>query len=628
MKYVATLGFSPAPIVLGLSVLTTDLSKLEKIILIPQDNNISKQKSTHNLCKFLIRHFCINVELSKFPSGTFVDMQDQIAELFEPGDYVNITGGAKYLTFACLSTVTNLNVFTVDGFNRPTTVSFITSLQKIDVQPAPSLLLAQHYLDLHFPEWQIANETFCDVDGAIHVLSNRGSVKAIAVRKNIPYVFQAELIDDQDKSSKMREHARQARTLAGIFAVPVFEYLKDLSDKETEEILEHARFHRGIAITSGDYEWLEKHSPLSSNASQEPNFQIASDPSKTSLIALVSDQPMPIVLSQGFVKAEQLILITSDEKNHIAQRLAKHFDDLSVYIFSGFGPNNPNDLALLINTLCNFHSNTVHLNLNGGTSLMAATAYLNRSNAKSNYILGKQFIPLSNEPIKETNVSLDIPKVLHLHGWVLESYSNFVMDDELYGLALACFEEYGQPTFKGGIETCKQWHNFKQRICKLNNFDISKIKNGIAGEYAIYYELKTVLKDSNAQIYSACTITSSLDGESHVQFEVDCLALYKGELLAIEVKNQLKNALNNREQNKLIHTQEDMGGHFARGLLVVIKKGNLSRIENLDQKLRVNNPITKIGPTVAIRTGSDNFIGFPPAKQTNPIDLLTAWNWL
>ncbi len=630
MNYVASVGRDPAPAVLGYYFIAQH-TNFKEIILIPEKEYVQDLPSTDALVEFLRQKSGLTVTLVDAPKDFgFNDLLVKLRRYIKYGDYVNITGGSKRFTIAMLMAEEKCKAITIDGHNPEITATIINKTNKTFKSIAlKKLLTAKDYLDLYQKNLPQKTSGFLasSIMGARYI-EIEGKNIAVVVRNNRPYVFSEKYVPINKKAADMRSHFNLGRKLAGSFSTPVYRYKKDSHSKHIEQITRHARAYRGIAIQDNNFPNIK--------ASSKNNNEIVNntllDANKTTLIALVSDQVVPCLLSQAEYKAEQIYLLTSPEKKAVAQRLEKELSaSATVLIVSVFSPDNPKQLVEYIEKLVKHHKAEVNINLNGGTSLMAVAAYLSKANTEAHYIYNdclQEFNGKQNQ--KKLVLDMEIANFLAVHGFKLVDFKKYELVSELYDKAIAYIKLIQQNKNDGAGS--KIWQDFKTCMAKYKQ---GEVQMGDANEYATYYELCKAL-GNKAKVVGEAEIEipnlDSLDKQDKVILEPDALVLYQGTLLTVEVKNQLKKIFEDKATSKQRYMSEAFGGHFARSLIVCGRFGNYrDRVNNNRLEHLLNDDTAKRQLTIAIREKVDNWPQletFPPENIYNPKNLFKKWGWI
>ena len=635
MNYVASVGWEPAPVVLGYFLVQNN--NIHKIILIPEDDRIRKSSRTAALKEFLTKKSSLEVVLEDAPQQqSFESLKNELKVNMKAGDFVNITGGSKRFSIAMLMAQENVRPLTINGHSNKITATIIDKANNFfSTFDLDRFLSAQDYLDLYQKDADILQSNYLKKYDAISVRLEKKTL-ALIVRNNRPFVFDHKVLEAKDKPEKMRRLKDLSFRLAGSFAKPVFQYGRIEGDEEKQqahiaEIERYARAYRGISCKIGDYKFLDNPPQKTNSLDALPNDLL--DNNKPTLIALVSDQLVPCLQSQAQYEAEQIYLLTSKEKAENAQRLKEYFSPkVRVKIVDLFNPDNPQLLANYIEKLVAHHKAELWLNLNGGTSLMAVSAFLAKSDTPAHYIAQNKLQLFNNEESSELlTLDIEIIDFLAVHGYKLTSSKTYPLDEKLYNTALSCIKE-NQIT-RGSIRETNSWPIFEESYSKINKAD--QVVEGDPNEYATYYELCTCLgKDAKVLAESKIEIPEKNPANINkkVKLSPDALVLCGGRLLTVEVKNNIRKIFETNSASNQLFMSQALGGHFARSLIVCGRFGkyrdsvNNNRLEHL-----LNDDIAKQQLTIAIRKRVDSWPQletFPPENGDNPRELFKKWGWL
>jgi hypothetical protein len=283
------------------------------------------------------------------------------------------------------------------------------------------------------------------------------------------------------------------------------------------------------------------------------------------LIALVSEQTMPVLVSLAHHQPSVLVLVSTQKmkkplehlkaalelwKERTQKTLKIHIEDAVDAL--GLQPT----IKVLDLYRQSISNNQIVLNLNGGTKSMAMGAFAwartQDEPIEIEYITGAEVAALrkDSKPSVPNQNPFNLQEVILAHGfWTKFADSMPKFDPELYEIA------------KDGK---RRWTEFSNKWAQISG----EVPNseGLPNEYMTFHDISNVMKETQSQIVHSLKLFDFDDDRcAKSKFEADVAILHRFSLALFEAKPTLQEALSDqhRESSVQLFFAQKAGGRFA-----------------------------------------------------------------
>jgi hypothetical protein len=340
------------------------------------------------------------------------------------------------------------------------------------------------------------------------------------------------------------------------------------------------------------------------------------------IVSLVSHQAMPNVLPVLMYKPKNVFLLSTPEELGCGKHLQKLFTKkgIKVFLYDNVSAYDNLNLNKILDDIFHKHNDDLHLNLTGGTKLMAIAAYeYFRKKGKPVYYCNTEHMEIINLlPFRNTEVLktiLTIEDYLAAYGYKIvktKSLKKEINYEEFFELLEKenLFNEFIQFTSsvrKAFSENINQTIISKQKTFSFqktpSNFILGlnigrnnrkykfTTRDFIFGDWLEYYVYGKMKLSSTSQVELGVKIVS----ENNVENEIDLLILKNYKLYLISCKS-------GKTENSALYELETLrslaGGTFSKGVAIILDK--IAKSDNLINRAKGLN-IDLISDLVALK---------------------------
>jgi hypothetical protein len=666
--FVATLGRNPAPVAQGFAAALEVLKELgrsteiNRIVLLLED----RDETVYSPERLALERWLL---ARAAPDAILVSERISMADGFgaairavkkilpdpNPDHFFVccVTGGEKSLSFAALEEMRRHDSsisFAINPHASPgMSITFLPGVSPcvgtraftsgLEISDYLELYLSHQLLEVSHPSPDAELQRFLSLRPG-RLLRLGQNVFLVCVDNGVPLVARIEQLQGVHsfwklQSKRVRDQMYELRDLVnqvcGDLGVPLFhsEPKTPSSDfsKNLEENLKDVRGREiALAFVQGAKrdpapirEWVDP-LPLS-------GLGINGIPGPV-LISLVSDQLLPSLMSAALCKPCLIILLTSSEPKLVAStnRLRAVLEErlhLSVLIDATASNDQPESIAKQLEYWLNWcQDRRVVINMNGLTTAMSSVAYLwcvGRAQVSVEYVRTDRMLALDQKSLPRAipSAPFGFEDVFRAYGFEPRGHDWPDDSEGLYQAALKVVEN-GKQNF----------HDFTQLWQSATGQKPRDI--GIPGEYLTYIELKRLLEPLGADVRPALGLMIRDQTERwQPKYDFDVVVFYRWQVFLIECKPTLEDSLDKHREGRIqAFFGELTFGHFARGMIVSLREGDLTRTAT---RTELNRALQRRSRTPGLWLGIrvpdqhvDGLLNFPPDLP----ELFESWGWM
>lgn len=604
--YLATVGNDPAPVAMGLRIIGE--RGVSRVVLLEEEPTglvyPKQREALHEWLKGSVGPGSVERHaLDLNPEAVQKTIQRVLEGCGGSRVYVNLTGGSKlsaFFLYKATGPLPESQLFAIEAHRlEPPKVRFWKPAPAL---PQGGLLDLPDYLRLYaFPagaeevqgspgkRWKDFSHTY---------LRYRGAEWVYGVWEGRPWVANPAGISSKEEFSRLRDVARE---LGGQHALTVA--LEKYEEQQAQNAMQVRESRKVWAEEFCDVYLL--HGQTLAQALQSRKRPAATTCSFALpqegpvFVALPSDQLLPLVAS--FVMAQpqpkQAYLITTPDKVAQAGRLEVFLKRRGVRVqaSSAAAPEEPDSVRSALAPVLEEAQRRgleVRVNLNGGTKLMVlGLVEALAGGERVEYLDRRTLWDLEETSSREVGwEAVRLEEALALHGFRL------IQDEQL---GQVCPDpkvlEAARGAENAGVTRRPDWYEtpsgkafvdaWEKRFGVRLEGKFWQSKNGLAREYIVFAELHSRLAPQGGQVCFGGHLHPQEWGQGRDQNrdrrgqnppQVDVVAWHRGELLLVEVKPTLSEALNrHREDGVIPGLSQRAGGRYAKGMVVARDVGNL-----------------------------------------------------